>query len=242
MHRPNGLMRAGPMLGCRAKSVAVCAPVQVVSQVALDMIQTSETLFLGSCALAVVTAFASGWRPMLVALALAAASAAHVVDLPAGLALLETAPALWVLAALALVERLADQRALHGHEEDLLLSSLRVPMGALLFAAWAVDLMGAWGWLGLPLGAALALSGQALKATLRAMGGLLGWDRTVSIVAVLIDLSVPLALWMAWRFPLAALAFLALILLVALPAAVWWVRELRSRWRRWAALNTGGVI
>ncbi|MFY8087601.1 MAG: DUF4126 family protein [Rubrivivax sp.] len=144
--------------------------------------------------------------------------------------------ALTVCAVLAAAERWADTRALAGHPEDLLLSAMRVPCGALVLGAVAIESWGAWGWWLLPLGAALALSGQALKAALRSLGTLLGWRRTVHLVALALDVSVPLLMVLAWHRPALGLALLALLLLVALPTAVWWVRELRSRWRRWALL------
>jgi hypothetical protein len=186
-------------------------------------------------ALAVVSAFLCGLRPFAVATSLALAGWQGWVELPAGLPL-ASGLALAVCALLAVAERWADARALSGHPEDLLLSALRVPCGAVVLGAVCVDHFGAWGWLALPLGAALALSGQALKAALRSLGTLLGWRLTLVLVALLIDLAVPGLLVLAWTAPVMALAALSLLLAVALPLAVWWVRELRSRWRRWALI------
>jgi Domain of unknown function (DUF4126) len=186
-------------------------------------------------AMAVVAAFLCGLRPFAVVLCLGLASALGVIQLPAGLQL-DSPLALSACAVLALAERLADAKALSGHSEDLLLAALRVPCGAVLLAAVCLDWFGAWGWLGLPCGAALALSGQALKAAVRSMGTLLGWRHMLVLVALAIDLSVPATLALAWRWPALGMLWLTLLLLVALPLAVWWVRELRSRWRRWALL------
>jgi phosphatidylserine synthase len=202
----------------------------------------TETGLVTLLALAIAASFVCGMRPFAVALCLGLAGSLGALELPSGLAVLQSAMALVVCAVLAMAERLADTRALEGHEEDLLLSGLRVPLGAVVMAAWLVDAFGAWGWLGLPLGAALAAAGQALKAALRAMGGLLGWRRTLAAVLLSIDLLVPASLVLAWNSPLFTLAVLAVTLLVALPAAVWWVRELRSRWRRWAAMSVGPLV
>jgi Domain of unknown function (DUF4126) len=199
----------------------------------------SETALWALLALSVSAAFACGIRPFAVALCLGLAGSQGLLDLPAGLALLESTPVLLVCLILALAERLADNRALEGHDEDILLASLRVPLGALVMGALLVDAFGAWGWLGLPLGAALAAAGQALKAAVRAMAGLLGWRRTLAAILLSIDLLVPASLLFAWTSPLWALVALAVTVLVGLPASVWWVRELRSRWRRWAALTVG---
>jgi hypothetical protein len=190
-------------------------------------------------ALAVAAAFACGLRPFAVAFCLGAAGRLGWLELPAGLELLQTGLPLFVCGAIAIAERMADALALHGHDEDLLLSGLRIPLGAVVLAAWLVDALGAWGWLALPVGALLAAGGQALKAALRAMGGLLGWRRTLSLVTVSIDIFVPLSLALAWNWPVLALAVLSAVLFVALPVAIWWVRELRSRWRRWAAMSLG---
>lgn len=199
----------------------------------------SETGLWTLLALAVVAAFASGIRPLAVALCLGLAGNLGLLTLPAGLMALQSNAVLLVCLVLALAERMADTRALEGHEEDMLLASLRVPLGAIVMGALLVDAFGAWGWLGLPIGAALAAAGQALKAAVRAMGGLLGWRRTLAAVLLSIDVLVPCSLLMAWKSPLLTLAALALTLLIGLPASVWWVRELRSRWRRWAALTAG---
>lgn len=200
---------------------------------------TSLHALPAALALALTAAFLCGLRPFWVVLLLACAQSGGWVALPAGLDLLEGPLVLAVCVVLALAERVSDTRSLHGHPEDLLLSSLRVPMGAVLPAAWMVDLFGPAGWLALPMGAALAACGQALRAALRAMGGLLGWQRTLVGVLLLIDVLVPALMWLAWLRPWAATVVLACTLLLAVPAAVWWARELRSRWRRWAALNAG---
>ena len=193
----------------------------------------------GILAIALASAFLCGLRPFAVVFCLGAAHAAGWLPLPAGLELLQWTVVVAACALLAVAERMADALALHGHDEDPLLSGLRIPLGAVVLAAWLVDLLGAWGWLGLPVGAALAAGGQALKAALRAMGGLLGWHRTLTALVLMIDLGVPLALATAWLWPWASMAGLGALLFVALPAAVWWVRELRSRWRRWAAMRAG---
>lgn len=185
--------------------------------------------------LGMTAAFFCGFRPFAVALCLGLAGAYGWVQLPAGL-LLSAPLAIALCAILATAERWVDGRALHGHPEDLLLSALRVPCGASLLAVICVELWGAWGWLAMPLGAALALSGQSLKAALRSLGTLLGWRRTLVALAVGVDLAVPSVLTLAWQQPGPAMLLLAVLLLVALPTAVWWVRELRSRWRRWAML------
>lgn len=187
-------------------------------------------------ALAVVAAFLCGLRPFAVALCLSLAGTFGALQLPAGLLLAGPVMVL-ACAILALAERWSDARALSGHHEDLTLVALRVPCGALVVAAVAVELMGAWGWLALPWGAALALSGQALKAALRTMGTLLGWRKTLIAVNLLIDLGTPALLLLAWHWPGLGVLVLTLLLVVALPLAVWWVRELRSRWRRWALLS-----
>ena len=186
-------------------------------------------------ALAVVAAFLCGFRPFAVALCLGMASLIGSLELPAGLQLAAPAPVA-ICAVLALAERWADAKALSGHAEDWLLAALRVPCGAVVLAAVSVELLGAWGWLGLPWGAALALSGQALKAALRSLGTLLGWRRTLVALTVAIDLAIPALLALAWLWPGLGVVVLTLLLAVALPLAVWWVRELRSRWRRWALL------
>ena len=193
----------------------------------------------GILAIALASAFLCGLRPFAVVFCLGAAHAAGWLPLPAGLELLQWTVVVAACALLAVAERMADALALHGHDEDLLLSGLRIPLGAVVLAAGLVDLLGAWGGRGLPVGAALAAGGQALKAALRAMGGLLGWHRTLTALVLMIDLGVPLALATAWLWPWASMAGLGALLFVALPAAVWWVRELRSRWRRWAAMRAG---
>jgi hypothetical protein len=198
-----------------------------------------EAPLQGILAIALACAFLCGLRPFAVVFCVGAAHAAGMLPLPAGLAVLDWTVVVWACAVLAVAERMADALALHGHDEDLLLAGLRIPLGAVMMAAWLVDVLGAWGWLGLPFGAALAAGGQALKAALRAMGGLLGWHRTLTALVLAIDLGVPLALAAAWLWPWASMAALGALLFVALPAAVWWVRELRSRWRRWAAMRTG---
>ena len=188
-------------------------------------------------AVAALVAFACGLRPFASAFWLALAAWLDLLTLPAGLMLLNHTSVLLLCAGLALAERVADTLALRGRDEDLLLASLRVPMGAMLCAAFLLELLGAWGWLGLPAGAALAASGQALKAALRALLALLAWSWPRRGLPVLLDALVPLAIALAWLRPGLALLMLGLTLLVALPAAIWWARELRSRYRRWAALH-----
>jgi hypothetical protein len=199
----------------------------------------SETALWTLLALSVSAAFACGIRPFAVALCLGLAGSQGFLNLPSGLVFLDTTAVLMVCLVLALAERMTDNRALEGHDEDMLLASLRVPMGAVIMGALLVDAFGAWGWLGLPVGAALAAAGQALKAAVRAMAGLLGWRKTLAAILLSIDLLIPASLLFAWTFPLWTLLALAMTVLVGLPASVWWVRELRSRWRRWTALAAG---
>jgi len=199
----------------------------------------TEPSLIPALALALTAAFACGLRPFAVVFWLGLAGWLGALTLPAGLELLQSGPLVVACGALALAERMADSLALQGHDEDLLLSALRIPFGALVLGAWFVGAFGAWGWLGLPLGAALAAGGQVLLAALRALGGLLGWRRTLVVVVLAIDAGVPLALALGWRGPWFALAGLAATLALVVPAAVWWVRELRSRWRRWAAMSAG---
>jgi hypothetical protein len=189
--------------------------------------------------LSMVAAFLCGLRPFGVMLCLSAAAAWGGWPLPAWLAAAvrdDTNVWLLALALMALGERWSDTRSLAGHAEDLLLSAVRVPFGALLVAGVAVHSLGTWGWLCLPLGAALAASGFAFRVAVRALGTLLGWRRTVQGVALAIDIAVPALLLLAAWHAGVGLAALVLLLVVALPLTVWWVRELRSRWRRWALL------
>ncbi|MBL8328593.1 MAG: DUF4126 domain-containing protein [Rubrivivax sp.] len=186
-------------------------------------------------ALAALASFLCGLRPFAVVFCLGLAGWLDLLALPAGLDLLQQAPALALCGVLALAERLADARSLRGAPEDLLLNSLRVPLGAVVAAALMLDVLGPWGWIGLPLGAALAGSGQALRVALRLLCGLLGSPLAVGSLVVMFDLLVPLALFVAPAWPGSSLLTLALVMLVALPAAIWWARELRSRWRQWLA-------
>ncbi len=201
--------------------------------------QSPEHGLLALIALAVTLGFVSGLRPFATVFFVALAARFDLLPLPAGLSLLESTPALLTCGGLALAERIADTLTWHGHQEDVLLASLRVPVGAALTAALLLDLFGAWGWMGLPLGAALAALGQALQAALRALLGMLHSRRALSVVLLAVDVAVPVALAVAWSWPGLALTSLGLTLLIALPAAIWWARELRSRWRRWASVEAG---
>lgn len=197
--------------------------------------------FLALLALAAMAGFACGLRPFAVAFWLGMAAWQSEFDLPAGLEMLATPPGLFVCGCLALAERVADTLALGGRDEDLLLASLRVPVGATLTAGLLLEVFGAWGWLGLPVGAALAASGQALKAALRALVGLLPGSGLRQLLPLIVDVALPSLLLLAWLYPALGLSALGLTLLIALPAAIWWARELRSRWRRWAAAGHGPV-
>lgn len=191
-------------------------------------------------ALAAALGFACGFRPFATVWWLALAGYLQWIVLPAGLDGLLEFPVLLTCAGLALAERVADARAWRGQDEDLLLLSLRVPAGAVLTAAVLLDAMGPWGWLGLPMGAALAASCQALKAALRAVARLACPPLLLSLLLLVFDAFLPVSLALAWQSPLSYFALLLVTLLVALPAAAWWARELRSRWRRWATLGADG--
>ena len=195
--------------------------------------------FFALLALAAMAGFACGLRPFAVAFCLGLAGWHTDLPLPAGLEMLADPVGLMVCGGLALAERVVDTLALGGRDEDLLLASLRVPVGAMLTAGLLLEVFGAWGWLGLPVGAALAASGQALKAALRALVGLLPDSGLRQLLPVMVDVALPAALLLAWWRPVLGLSVLGLILLIALPAAIWWARELRSRWRRWAAAGHG---
>lgn len=197
--------------------------------------------FLALLALAAMVGFVSGLRPFATAFWLGLAGCLQPEWLPAGLQFLSGPLALMACGVLALAERLADSLALRGGDEDLLLASLRVPVGAMLTAGLLLEVFGAWGWMGLPIGAALAASGQALKAALRAMCGLLPQWGLQQIIPLVLDVALPALMLLAWYRPAIGLGALGLTLLVALPAAIWWARELRSRWRRWAAAGHGST-
>lgn len=190
-------------------------------------------------ALAAALGFACGLRPFATAGWLALAGYLDLLPLPAGLEWLADLPVLVTCGGLALAERVADGRAWKGEDEDLVLFSLRVPVGAMLTAAVLVDALGPWGWLGLPCGAALAASCQALKAALRAVVRIACPPGLLGALLLVMDLWLPASLVMAVLWPLGYGLLLLLVLVVALPAAVWWARELRSRWRRLSALGIG---
>ena len=194
---------------------------------------------LPALALAAALGFACGLRPFATAGWLALAGYLDLLELPAGLEWLADLPVLVTCGGLALAERVAEGRAWKGQDEDLVLFSLRVPLGAMLTAAVLVDALGPWGWLGLPFGAALAASCQALQAALRAVARIACPPALLGVLLILLDLALPASLVTAVRMPLAYLLLLLLLLAVALPAAVWWARELRSRWRRMTALGIG---
>lgn len=181
-------------------------------------------------ALAVASACAAGIRPFGTAFMLVAGGAMGVLQVPASLSGPFTGPGLLLLAALALAERVADGRALAGQDEDWLLCALRIPAGAVLAGVIAEQGGLPVGWLVL-LGAVLAAATQAAKASVRAFLRAVEAPGGAFVVALLVDVGVVAALWMAPKHSIALLACGLLALTSSLPSLVWWGREWRSRVR-----------
>jgi hypothetical protein len=187
-------------------------------------------------AIAAALGWASGLRLYAVVFLTGLAGALHWVDLPPGLALLQSP---WLLGASGLmlfVEFFADKIPGVDTLWDLIHTLVRIPAGAALAAAVFGADQSTWSLVAALMGGTLAATSHLAKATTRAAANTSPEPLSNIALSLLGDGLVPGALWLSWTHPLvffAALALALVLMLLVILVLGKFVRQLARRVASW---------
>lgn len=183
-------------------------------------------------ALAASLGLASGLRLYAVVFLTGLAGQLGWVQLPPGLQILQTPLLLGGSGALMLIEFAADKIPLVDSLWDAVHSVIRIPAGAALAYGVVGGDAHAWALLAALAGGSLAATAHAAKASTRAAVNhspepVSNWSLSLAG-----DALVPGLLWLAWAHPVAALALVALIGLLAVGLILLCWHAVGRLWRR----------
>ncbi|MEP7303307.1 MAG: DUF4126 domain-containing protein [Caldimonas sp.] len=171
-------------------------------------------------AIAAALGWASGLRLYAVVFCTGLAGTLGLVDLPAGLRLLESPWLLGASGVMLFVEFFVDKIPGLDTVWDALHTLIRIPAGAILAAAVFGGDHASWATAAALLGGTLAATSHVAKATTRAAANTSPEPFSNIALSLLGDGLVPLALWLSWAHPLAFFVALA-VALVTMVAATW---------------------
>lgn len=167
-------------------------------------------------AIAAALGWASGMRLYAVVFLTGLAGHLGLVELPAGLRLLQQPALLWGSGALLMVEFVADKVPLVDSMWDAVHTLIRIPAGAALAAGVFGFDAGQWAVIGGLMGGSLAATSHLAKATTRAAVNSSPEPFSNIGLSLLGDAAVPLLLWLSWVSPTVFYAALALAVVAAL--------------------------
>jgi len=167
-------------------------------------------------AIAAALGWASGMRLYAVVFLTGLAGHLGLVELPAGLRLLQQPALLWGSGALLMVEFVADKVPLVDSMWDAVHTLIRIPAGAALAAGVFGFDAGQWAVIGGLMGGSLAATSHLAKATTRAAVNSSPEPFSNIGLSLLGDAAVPLLLWLSWVSPTVFYAVLALAVVAAL--------------------------
>lgn len=182
-------------------------------------------------ALAAALGWASGLRLYAVVFFTGLAGWLGWVPLPAGLQVLQNPLVLGVAGLMLVAEFVADKIPAFDSLWDAVHTFIRVPAGAALaagvFSSAGGD-AGAWSLVAALLGGTLAATSHVAKATTRAAINTSPEPFTNVAASLAGDAVVPAMLWLAWTYPLAFFACLALALVGMVALTVLLMKFLRG--------------
>ncbi len=190
----------------------------------------------GLLAIAAALGWASGLRLYAVVFLTGLAGRLGWVELPTGLALLQSPVMLGASGVMLFVEFFADKIPGLDTVWDMVHTVVRIPAGAALAAAVFGADQSSWAMAAALMGGTLAATSHVAKATTRA--ALNTSPEPFSNIAMSLagDSVVPASLWLSWSHPVAFFAALA-VAVVAMLLAIWvfakFLRRLARRVSGW---------
>ena len=183
-------------------------------------------------ALAAALGWTSGLRLYAVVFLTGLAGHLGLVELPAGLQLLQQPALLWGSGALLLVEFVADKVPLVDSAWDAVHTVIRIPAGAALAAGvFGID-AGQMAVLAGLMGGTLAATSHVAKASTRAAVNTSPEPFSNIAMSLLGDAAVPVMLWLSWVSPTTFYIALALALIAAVALIAFLFKFVRALWRR----------
>jgi hypothetical protein len=183
-------------------------------------------------AIAAALGWASGLRLYLVVFLTGLAGFLGVVDLPAGLKLLQHPAMLGASGFMVFIEFFADKIPGLDTLWDLVHTLVRIPAGAALAASVFGADQATWATVAALLGGTLAATSHVAKATTRAAVNTSPEPFSNVAMSLLGDSVVPVMLWLSWASPVTFFVVLA-IALVVMVVLIWVLaRFLRALARR----------
>lgn len=187
-------------------------------------------------AIAAALGWASGLRLYLVVFLTGMAGFLGVVELPAGLKLLQQPAVLGASGFMVFIEFFADKIPGLDTLWDLVHTLVRIPAGAALAAAVFGADQATWATVAALLGGTLAATSHVAKATARAAVNTSPEPFSNVAMSLLGDSVVPAMLWLSWVSPVSFFVVLA-IALAAMVALTWvlakFLRALARRVSGW---------
>jgi hypothetical protein len=171
-------------------------------------------------AIAAALGWASGLRLYLVVFLTGMAGFLGLVELPAGLKLLQHPAMLGASGFMLFIEFFADKIPGVDTLWDMLHTLVRIPAGAALAAAVFGADQASWATVAALLGGTLAATSHVAKATTRAAINTSPEPFSNIAMSLLGDGVVPVMLWLSWTHPLTFFVLL-LVALVVMAALIW---------------------
>ena len=183
-------------------------------------------------AIAAALGWASGLRLYAVVFLTGMAGALGLVDLPAGLRVLQHPALLTSAGVMLFIEFFADKIPGVDSLWDVVHTFIRIPAGAALAASVFGADQATWGMVAALLGGTLAATSHIAKATTRAAVNTSPEPFSNIALSLLGDGLVPATLWLSWTHPVALFAVLGVALVVMLTLIWVLAKFLRALLRR----------
>ena len=183
-------------------------------------------------AIAAALGWASGLRLYAVVFLTGMAGHLGLVDLPAGLHVLQQPVVLWASGAMLVVEFLVDKVPWVDSLWDTVHTVIRIPAGAALAASVFGSDQASWAFIAALLGGTLAATSHAAKATTRAAVNTSPEPFSNIALSLAGDAAVPSMLWLSWAHPLLFFAALTVAVCAMVVVTVWLFRFTRVMARK----------
>ena len=183
-------------------------------------------------AIAAALGWASGLRLYAVVFLTGMAGHLGLVDLPAGLHVLQQPVVLWASGAMLVVEFLVDKVPWVDSLWDTVHTVIRIPAGAALAASVFGSDQASWAFIAALLGGTLAATSHAAKATTRAAVNTSPEPFSNIALSLAGDAAVPSMLWLSWAHPWLFFAALTVAVCAMVVVTVWLFRFTRVMARK----------